>query len=182
MKKAYLFAAVVLFITSAACQTGKIKVTNIIPPDMPRTAVPKDVSGNWMYGNFSMTEYWSTSPSSYIGNALQYAIAFTFSADGTYQQYFTSSSVLAGLSTYQQSVTNGTVEIDPVAKTIKTYPYKSHYKRTRAGKVQEERDMLKSELNPTSYTYATGTEPNGTKAIYLTLQGTTKPLTFFSKP
>lgn len=182
MKKAYLFAAVVLLITSAAGQTVKPKTKDSIPAGMPRTAVPKDVDGNWMYGNFSMTEYWNTSPSSYIGNALQYAIAFTFSADGTYKQYFTSSAVLAGLSTYQQSVTTGTVEIDPVAKTIKTYPYKSHYKRTRAGKTEEERDMLKSELKPTSYTYTTGTEPNGTKAIYLTLQGTSKPLTFFSKP
>ena len=182
MKKAYLFAAVVLFLTSAACQTTQIKTTDIIPSNMPRTAVPKDVNGNWMYGNFSMTEYWSTSPSTYLGNALQYAIAFTFSADGTYRQYFTSSAVMAGLTTYQQSVTSGTVEIDPVAKTIKTYPYKSHYKRTRGGKVQEERDMPKSDLTPTSYTYTTGTEPGGTKAIYLTLQGTTQPLTFFNKP
>ncbi|RYF84843.1 MAG: hypothetical protein EON98_08120 [Chitinophagaceae bacterium] len=41
------------------------------------TSIPKELQGTWMYGNFSTTEYWSTSPGTYLGNALTFAIAFT---------------------------------------------------------------------------------------------------------
>ena len=148
----------------------------------PKTEVPTELQGNWMYGHFSMTEYWSQNPSEYIGNAFQFAIAFKFNSNGTYEQYFTSSSVTAGVSTYQQSVTKGTVVIDAVNKTIITYPGKAHYKRTRSGQTLEERDLAKNELsNPTTYSYTIGTEPNGTKAIYLTIQGTNRSLAFLKK-
>ncbi len=148
----------------------------------PKTDVPAELQGNWMYGNFSMTEYWSQNPSGYIGNAFQFAIAFKFNSNGTYEQYFTSSSVTAGVSTYQQSVTKGTVVIDEVNKTITAYPAKAHYKRTRSGQTLEERDLAKSELRgATTYNYTIGTEPNGTKAIYLIIQGDNNPLTFLKK-
>jgi hypothetical protein len=51
----------------------------------------------WMYGNFSTTEYWSQNPSEYIGNGFTMAMAFKFAAGGTYEQYFTSSSVWQAL-------------------------------------------------------------------------------------
>ncbi|HEX2608734.1 MAG TPA: hypothetical protein VHK91_15230 [Flavisolibacter sp.] len=148
----------------------------------PRTEVPAALQGSWMYGNFSTTEYWSQSPDSYLGNALEFAIAFTFEKDGIYTQYFTSRNVSGGVTSYQQSVTRGTVEIDPEQHTIRTHPNKAHYKRTRNGSVIEERDLTSDEITSnTSYTYTTGTEAGGTKALYLTLNGTSSPLTFLKK-
>jgi len=106
-----------------------------------------------MYGNFSMTEYWNQNPGDYLGNALQFAIAFKFNADGTYEQYFTSSSVSLGITTYQQSVTKGTMVLDEATKTIKTYACSAHYKRTKSGQTVEERDLAKNELTLlTTYT------------------------------
>jgi hypothetical protein len=182
MKKIVLLSTVAFTFLLGACQKDKTGKQDVIPSDLPRTEVPTALQGSWMYGNFSMTEYWNQNPGSYVGNALEYAIAFQFFADGTYTQYFTSSYVLAGVRTYQQSVTRGTIEVDAVNNSIVTHPYKAHYKRTRNSQVEEERDMLRSELSGASYHFATGTEPNNVKAIYLTLAGTTNALTFLQKP
>jgi hypothetical protein len=178
MKQLILLLAVALTLTITAC--SKSDADN---PNSPRTDVPAELRGNWMFGNFSMTEYWSQNPGEYIGNGLEYAFAFTFNADGTYTQYFTSGSVSSGVQTYQQSVTNGTVEVDAVSKVIKTHPSKAHYRRTVDGQVAEDRDLSKEELSTNnSYTYTTGVEPSGTDALYLTLNGTDSPLTFLRKP
>lgn len=147
----------------------------------PRTSVPANLQGGWVYGNFSMTEYWSQDPAGYMGNAVEFALAFKFEANGTYTQYFTSQTVTGGATTFQQAVSQGTVEIDQTTKTIKTHPSKSHYKRTRNGQVLEERDLRNDEFNSVTYHYSAGTEPNGTKALYLTLGGTNSSLTFIQQ-
>jgi hypothetical protein len=181
MKIIMLSAAFLLVVLTGACQANNAKKMT----GNTRSAVskiPAALQGNWMYGNFSTTEYWSQDPSTYLGNALQFAIAFTFSSNGTYVQYFTSSSVVAGIPTYQQSVTKGKVVMDSVNKTITTYPYTSHYKRTKNGKLAEERDLLKTELSAaTTYSYSTGTEAGGTRSVQLTMKGTNSPLTFLQK-
>jgi hypothetical protein len=185
MKKLLLISVILLSMATIACEKDE-KINNttdsIACPENPRVNVSSDLQGKWMYGNFSMTEYWSTNPSTYLGNALQFAIAFKFNANGTYEQYFTSSSVTAGITTYQQSVTKGTVVFDEINKTIKTYACSAHYKRTRNGQTVEERDMAKSELTAvTNYTYTSGTETNGTRHLKLTLGGTGSPLSFLYK-
>lgn len=173
MKKIILFAFLTLSLAFVACEKDED-----IPKGFPRSEVPAELQGRWMYGKFSMTEYWSQNPSSYLGNALTFAIAFKFNKNGTYEQYFTSSSVMAGVTTYHQSVTTGTMVIDPVAKTIRTHGHKSHYRRTRGGVVEEERDLNSFEIDVDYYTYTSGVEPSDAKAMYITLKGTASPLTF----
>lgn len=152
-----------------------------IPSNLPRTNVPTQLQGSWMYGNFSMTEYWSRDPSTYLGNGFEVAIAFKFFADGTYEQYFTSSSVTLGVKTYHQSFSKGTVEVNLANSSFVTHCSGAHYKRTQNGKTVEDRDLAKSELNgSTTYTFSNTTE-NGTKAMLLTLQGSANPLKFFQK-
>ena len=183
MKKLILSAAVIYCAFAGSCQKEKASTTHTVTcAENPRKAVAANLQGNWMYGQFSMTEYWSQNPADYLGNALQFAIAFKFNEDGSYEQYFTSSNVSAGSTTYQQSVTKGSLVIDETNKTIKTYACSTHYKRTRNGQVIEERDLAKSEITLiTDYTFTTGTEPGGTKAVYIRLGGTATPLTFLQK-
>jgi hypothetical protein len=185
MKKILLSSVILFSLITIACEKDEKKdppADSIACTENPRANVSSALQGKWMYGNFSMTEYWTTNPSTYLGNALQFAIAFKFNANGTYEQYFTSSTVSAGITTYQQSVTKGTVVIDEVNKTIKTYACSAHYKRTRNGQTVEERDLAKSELTAiTNYTYASGIEANGTRRIDLTLGGTGSPLSFLYK-
>src|SRR3982751_2483607 len=140
MKK--LFLLLTLAIVSATVAYSKPFANN---PDSSRTSVSEEIKGNWMCGHFSMTEYWSQNPVEYIGNGVEYAFAFTFNADGTYTQYFTAGSVMNGVRTYQQSVSKGTVEIDPVNKTIKTHASQVHYRRTVGKQIVEDRDLATNE-------------------------------------
>ena len=174
MKKTFLFLLIASLFVFSACTKDNDKDR----PDGPRTSVPSDLQGTIMYGNFSLAEYWSQNPHDYLGNALEFALAFQFEANGNYTQYFTSQAVTGGIVTYQQAITHGTVEINEATKTIKTHPSKSRYKRTRNGQVLEERDLRDDEISSVTYHYTTGTEPNGTKAVYLTLGGTNSTLTF----
>lgn len=178
MRKTFLFLTCVALFFLSSC---KKEQTDDTITNTPRTSVPTELQGSWMFGDFSMTEYWSENPSDYLGNALEFVLAFKFEANGTYKQYFTAKSITGGVVVYQQAVSQGTVEINTQTKTIKTYPSKSHYKRTSAGQVVEERDLRQNEMNTVTYAYQTGVEPNGTKAVYLTLAGTDDTLTFLQK-
>lgn len=178
MKKIILLFTLAATFASTACEKESLPSPN----PGPHTTVPAELKGAWMYGNFSMTEYWTTNPNTYLGPAVQFAVAFQLEENGSYTHYFTSSTVTGTVVTYQQSVTKGTLEIDPASKTVKMHAATAHYKRTRSNQVLEERDLTKEEITAlTTYKYTTGTEPSGTKALYLTLNGTTSPLTFLKK-
>jgi len=181
MKKMFLLGLMVNLLMLGSCKKDDKGTSNEIPSNLPRTDVPAALQGTWMYGTFSMTEYWNQNPADYLGNALTMAIAFKFNTDGTYEQYFTSSSVTAGAATYQQAVTKGTVVIDLVQHTITTHPANSHYKRTRSGTVLEERDLRPDEISSVKYFYEAGTTSNGTKALYLALSVNENPLAFLKK-
>ena len=162
----------------SACKKDK---DNAIPSNLPRTDVPTQLQGSWMYGYFSMTEYWAQNPATYLGNGFEVAIAFKFFPNGTFEQYFTSSTVTAGVKTYHQSFSKGTVEVNVAASTFTTHCASSHYKRTQNGITVEDRDLAGSELNgATKYQFANTTD-NGTKAVLLTLEGTSNPLKFLQK-
>jgi hypothetical protein len=181
MKSALLTAVVAFTTFLGSCQKSN-KIDDEAFGNGPKTEVPADLPGTWMYGNFSMTEYWSTNPSTYIGNAFEFAIAFKFNANGTYEHYFTSRTVSNGISTYHQSVTKGTIEIDKVNKRIITHAGSARYKRTQGGITQEDRNLSPNEITTTTtYEYTMGTEPNGVRAVYLKLNGTGSPLTFLQK-
>lgn len=151
-------------------------------PGNPKAPVSASFNASWMYGSFSMTEYWSQNPSEYIGNGFEMAIAFKFNSDGTYEQYFTSKTANLGVSTFHRSLTKGTVVIDETNKTIKTYACSAHYMRSKNGIAEENRDLNQNEMTlQSTYTYTLGTEPNGTKALYLKLNGSGSALTFLQK-
>jgi hypothetical protein len=184
MKK-LLFTVIVLAVATAGFGQRAMKQKMVKYPLTTGTSELKPstgLQGTWMYGNFSTTEYWSVSPGKYLGNAFQFAIAFKFNDDGNYEQYFSSSTVMAGASIYHQSFSKGKLVIDTVAKTITTYPAAAHYKRTKMGTVEEDRDLLSKEMSgKTVYSYRKGVEPSGTEAIYLTMQGTKDALAFLKK-
>ena len=180
MKKTVFFTVLLLGSIASFSQkkTGSVLAKNSVVI----ATIPAEVQGSWMYGNFSMTEYWSTAPRTYLGNAFTFAIAFTFKADGTYEHYFTSSTVSGAWTVYHQSVTKGKFTVDAATKTITTYPATAHYKRTKMGMTDEERDLRPDEItSATSYQYTTGTEPSGTKALHLTMKGTKNALAFLKK-
>lgn len=179
MKKAIIAGLALTLLFLFSCEKKQEAEPDNPYGNGPKTQVPAALRGNWMYGNFSMTEYWSQQPESYLGNAFEMAIAFKFHQDGSYEQYFTSKTISGGQVTYHQSVTKGTVEINEAAKTIVTHAAGAHYRQTKNGTVTEDRDLADSELNKeTRYNYECGTKSNGARELKLTLQGTTDPLSF----
>jgi hypothetical protein len=126
MRKIFFFAILLNLIFLSSCKKDSPSPggSNDIPSNLPRTNVPAEAQGLFMYGNFSATEYWSQNPSDYLGNGLTMAMAFKFAPGGTYEQYFTSSSVLGGVVTYQQAVTKGTVEFNEADQTLPAIPSK----------------------------------------------------------
>ncbi|MBG9377967.1 hypothetical protein I5907_17140 [Panacibacter sp. DH6] len=178
MKNSLLLTALIVALSFVSCKKDN---ANPAIPNTPRTDVPASLQGTWMNGNFSLIDYWSQDPEEYLGNGIELAFAFKFNADGTYEQYFTGKTVIGTVVTYHQSVTKGTVEINETTKAIITHPNSSHYKRTENGTTKEDRDMNMDELEDDSYTYETGTELNGTKALYMTLEDTDEPLKFLKQ-
>ncbi|HVF96392.1 MAG TPA: hypothetical protein VM871_03680 [Flavisolibacter sp.] len=181
MKKIITFSLVLLMagpLFAQKTKPGPVKVAS----DVTTSSASKEVEGTWMYGNFSTTEYWSKSPGTYLGNAFTMAIAFVFKPNGTYEHYFTSQVTNFTGATYHQSLTKGKYTIDESTKTITLSAVSSHYKRTRGGSTEEDRDMRPDELSKKEvYTYSTGKESSGTKALYLTPRGTKSTLTFLHK-
>lgn len=178
MSKLFIFPAVFFSLLLGACEKDKTDSYG----DGPKTTVSESFQGMWMYGSFSTTEYWSQNPADYLGNAFELAIAFKFNANGTYEQYFTSRTVTSGISTYHQSLSRGTVEINEASKTIVTHAATAHYKQTKNNQTIQDRDLDKSEITATTtYTYELDTAPNGTKMIKLKLNGTGNALEFLKK-
>lgn len=176
MKK-LIFAPFIMLVMIGACK----KETASTNADTPRTTVPASLQGSWMYGQFSMTEYWSQDPEEYLGNGFEMSIAFKFNADGSFEQYFTSSYVSGTVVTYMQSVTKGSVEIDEATKTITTHATSAHFRQTANGQIVEERDLRQSELTAEIvYSYDFGTE-NGQDALYLLMEGTEDSIPFIKK-
>ncbi|MBS1752082.1 MAG: hypothetical protein JST63_19450 [Bacteroidetes bacterium] len=181
MNKKCLIILLVATVMLGSCEKDKT-IDKDEYGDTPRSEVPRALGGNWMYGFFSMTEYWSQNPADYIGNAFEMAIAFKFNANGTFDQYFTSKTATGGVATYHQSLTKGTVVINDADATITTYAKSAHYKQTKNGITTEDRDLSENEITKiTKYTYELNTESNGTKAIYLKLNGNGNALKFLQK-
>lgn len=175
--------SILLSCTAFMCSCDKDSPSGSDPyGDGPRTEVAPALRGTWMYGNFSLTEYWSQNPEEYIDNAYSIAIAFKFNANGTYEHYFTYKSYIGGVATYHQSVTKGIVVVDEANKTITTHAKSARYKQTKNGRTVEDRDLRDEEITKvTNYTYEEKTEPNGTNAIYLKMNGQGEALAFLKK-
>lgn len=182
MKKSILFGFALCAGIAALCQNKTTLPASKMPFATSAVKTTAEIGGTWMYGNFSTNEYWSRNPNTYLGNAFSMAIAFVFKPDGTYEQYFTSQATNVTGATYHQSLTKGAYTVDEATKTIATTALSSHYKRTRGGVTEEDRDMRPEEIaKKNEYTYTTGTEPNGTKALYVTIKGKQGALTFLKK-
>jgi hypothetical protein len=179
--KRILVLSIVCFSLCCSCKKDSVKMPEQYG-EGPRTAAPPAMQGSWMYGNFSMNEYWSQNPADYLGNAFEFAIAFRLNENGTYEQYFSSRSVVGLTMIYHQSLSKGTIELNPSENSMITHANLAHYKRTVNGITVEDRDLENTEMTLTNhYTYELHTEINGTRAMLLKLNGEGNPLRFLKK-
>jgi hypothetical protein len=176
MKRISMFAFLLLSIWLIACE----KVEDV-PPGYMRGPVPAEVHGTWMYGQFSLTEFWSQEPATYLGNAPDTATAFKFQNNGIYEQYVTYSSVVSGITTYHQSVTRGTVVFE-TASSFRTHPYKRQFRVVRNGVVVEEGTQVPPNMGVGYFNYTSGVESSGSKVLYIAEKGSNPSMAYLQKP
>ena len=134
--------------------------------DTPRSAAPDEIVGNWMYGNFSMTEFWSFN-GAYQGNAFQLSVAFKFFKDGTYERYtVAASNVIIGCRVDNFAFEKGTVNYDNATQSFTTHPSQAKFRRfSCTGNLEGE--MPTRELKTNTYKWKTGTGSGNTKKLLL---------------
>src|SRR4051812_13587248 len=100
MKKILFYLLIPVFLLSCKKQ-DKEEMT-------PRSEVPDEMVGQWLYGNFSMSDFWRYD-GSYVGNAFELAVAFNFTQDGHYEFYFASTARDYACQTQAFTYSKGTV-------------------------------------------------------------------------
>ena len=161
MKKAiFSFLIIASF---ASCKEDPI--TNV-DPNNPNGHVVSEAVGQWLHGNFSMTEYWAYD-GSYVGNAFEQSVAFDFNADGSYEQYYAAQTNDWGCSTQAFSYSKGTVVFTDSSFTV--YPTEGNFRGYYSCSPQYnfDRDADPSELKVQTYYYTFETDEFGKKWLVI---------------
>jgi hypothetical protein len=166
-------AALVIAATSllAACGGGD-SATGPDPVDdsTPRTDVPSQLAGNWMYGSISPTNFWDDHTGQYSGNAYGFSDYVILSGNGTYERYIYIYTQYYSCRTQAYTVHRGTVTVS--ASAIAYYPQRGKYKVTDTcvSSRNYERNMTSEEVHDAqgeSWDWELGTGSNGQTVLLL---------------
>ena len=148
----------ILLVVFFSCKKDDTGSPSNTPPGGSTT--PSEAVGDWLYGSFSMTEFWGYD-GSYLGNAFELSVAFTFNADGSYEQFFISQANNYGCSTQALSFYKGYVTFTDSSFT--THPSEGHFKGFYSCLPSSnfDRDAEQSELTVQTYYYEMETDSNG---------------------
>ncbi len=127
----------------------------------PRTEVPANMVGQWLYGTFSMIDYWKYD-GSYVGNAFELSTAFDFKKNGEAEFYFIAGGTTYGCINQAFVYKKGTVEFSD-NKSFTFYPVKGNSRGyySCGSSSNFERDLLDSEKTPQTYYYTFETDDYG---------------------
>ncbi|NID12888.1 hypothetical protein [Fibrivirga algicola] len=134
---------------------------------LPGGSVDAQAVGKWMYGSFSMSDFWSYDGRN-LGKPFELAVVFDFKASGTYEKYFVAaaqdySSCRTEAFTYEK----GRVDFNEAERSFTTTPtegqYRGYYSCIPSKNVN--RPMEKSELKIQTYYYELKTGSNGKPTI-----------------
>jgi hypothetical protein len=131
-------------------------------PSTPKKDVPAEYAKSWLYGTFSMSEFWSHS-GEYLGNAFELSVAFKFTPDGNFEKYFVAQSRNYSCVTQAFTFAKGTVVFDEAAKTFTIYPTEGRYRGfdNCIDKNNLERPFKSEELKSETYYYDMITDEYG---------------------
>jgi len=154
MKK-LLFALSSLLLFSTGCETDSVVA--------PSGHVPSEAVGQWMYGSFSMSDFWSYN-GAYQGKPFELAVVFDFKNNGTYEQYFVASTMdYSSCRTEAFTYEKGTVKFDEADGSFTTKATEGRYRGFYSCYPSKniDRKMETSELKEKTYYYEVKTGSNG---------------------
>ncbi|SDK97317.1 hypothetical protein SAMN05421823_10432 [Catalinimonas alkaloidigena] len=136
-------------------------------PQTPRSEVPAKMQGQWMYGTFSMTDFWKYD-GSYVGNAFELAVAFDFKKNGEIEMYFMSSSAYYNCRTQAFTYEKGTVEFHD-NNSFTMHPTEGSYRGfyTCSPSQNFNRKAKPDELKASTYYYTFETDEYGKEHLVI---------------
>jgi hypothetical protein len=154
-----------LTITTIAC-TEKNGTGDESDPN-PRSSIPSDVKGKWVYGgSFSATDFWKYN-GSYGGKGYEQGMLFDFKSNGKYEVYTINSTTYYGCRTESYAFTTGNVTFDEAEGSFTIQP-KSGTMRgfySCASSSNFKRDANTSELKSKKYYYVKRENSRGESVI-----------------
>jgi hypothetical protein len=126
------------------------------PAPNPKTAVPTELAKKWMYGGFSMGEFWDYN-GSYTGNAFEAGLAFDFKPDGRCEFYLVTAGTSFGCRTEAFVYKKGTVEFNEAEKSFTFTPtegrVRGFYKGCASAYQNYDNKTERKDLKPETYYY-----------------------------
>ena len=170
-----------ILLSIAALSSGCKKDDSALEPGVGGKT-PSEAVGKWMYGSFSMSDFWSYN-GQYQGKPFELAVVFDFKTNGTYEKYFIASTKdYIGCKTEAFSYEKGRVSFDEAEGTFTTTPVEGNYRgfySCLSGK-NVNRKMNADELKPLTYYYSMSTGSTGKPNLIVRFnKGDSNTSTFF---
>ncbi|MBO0930259.1 hypothetical protein [Fibrella aquatilis] len=163
MKTVFFFLLGFVLITTSCKKDG---AADVQPGSNPGGSLPTAVVGKWMYGSFSMADFW-TYNGTYAGKPFELAVVFDFKANGTYEKYFVSSARDYSCRTEAFTYEKGIVKFSEADGSFTCTPtegkYRGFYSCVPSRNI--DRSMEKSEMKVQTYYYELKTGSNGKPTI-----------------
>ena len=123
--------------------------------DTPRSEVPDEMVGQWLDGNFSMTD-WYDYNGNWTGNAYERSTAFDFSKKGDASFFLMISTYDGYCRTQGLTDLQGTVKFDEANHSFTLYPQQGRYRGFYSCQPDQNFDRAAEadELKPTTYYYS----------------------------
>ncbi|GAA4453349.1 hypothetical protein GCM10023189_18240 [Nibrella saemangeumensis] len=160
MKKLILSLLTLSFLATACTNPD-----NQIEPAI-QSKVPGDVSGKWMWGTFSMSNFWKEGQ--YAGNPYEQSVVFDFKPNGEYEQYVINATTSYNCRTEAYTYIKGKVKFDEDEQTFTLTPKSGNYRGNYscAPSKNFKRDAKQSELKGGTFYYEVVVQ-NGQKKLLI---------------
>jgi hypothetical protein len=112
--------------TLAAACGGSDSATGPSIGDTPRSEVPEELVGDWLYGSISPTNFWNDHTGQYAGNAYGFSDYWQLDEDGSFQRYIYIYTQNYGCRTQVWTHMQGTVVVS--SGSLAAYPQRGDYK------------------------------------------------------
>lgn len=154
----YLLCTTLLFCSSCT----KDKIGDDLITDTPRTEVPATLSGQWLNGNFSMSNWWGYN-GAYIGNPYSSSRAFILKRNGDAEFFQVLKTNDSFCTTEALTYFSGTVAFDSTDNSFTFHPRKGNFRGFYSCKPLNNfnRKAEEHELNPFKLYWVTRVDENG---------------------
>jgi hypothetical protein len=179
-----LFTALLLLLAGGlwSCEIlERDKTPEPTPAPGPVSKIPSGVAGKWLYGNFSMGDFWKYD-GTYVGNAFELGLAFVFGPGGACEFYLATGGTSFNCRTEAFVYKKGTVQFDDNG-SFTFHPTegsaRGFYKGCASSYKNYDKKYTPQDLKPETYYYALEKDSNGKEQLLIRFKPTdASPTTF----